>query len=114
MSECLFCKIAGGEIPSDLIYQDEEMVAFHDINPQAPVHVLVIPRRHIATLLDATPKDSALLGRLQTTAIELARSLGLSDDGFRLVTNCLDGGGQAVYHLHLHLLGGRQMNWPPG
>ena len=114
MPDCLFCKIASGNIPTDFVYEDEEIVAFHDINPQAPVHLLVIPREHIATLLDTSPEHAALLGRIQQTAIDLARSLNLDETGFRLVTNCLEGGGQAVFHLHLHLLGGRQMNWPPG
>lgn len=114
MTDCLFCKIASREIPSDLIFDDDEIVAFHDINPQAPVHVLIIPREHIATLLEVSPDHSALLGRMQQTAIALARSLNLDTSGFRLVTNCLEGGGQAVFHLHLHLLGGRPMTWPPG
>jgi histidine triad (HIT) family protein len=114
MTECLFCKIAHGEIPAEFVYQDDEIVAFHDINPQAPIHVLFIPRAHIATLLDTSESHSELLGGLQSKAIDLARELGLDESGFRLVTNCLEGGGQAVYHLHLHLLGGRQMNWPPG
>lgn len=114
MSDCLFCKIASGEIPTDLIFENEEIVAFRDINPQAPVHVLIIPREHIPTLLDTSADHSELLGRMQLAAIELARSLNLDQSGFRLVTNCLEGGGQAVFHLHLHLLGGRQMAWPPG
>lgn len=114
MTDCLFCKIASGEIPTELAHEDDEIVAFHDINPQAPVHILIIPREHIPTLFDTAPEHSALLGRLQQVAIALARRLGLEESGFRLVTNCLEGGGQAVYHLHLHLLGGRNMNWPPG
>ena len=111
---CLFCEIAAGDRPARVVYSDDQIVAFHDINPQAPVHVLIIPREHIATLLDTSPEHSALLGHMQETAIRLARSLELEASGFRLVTNCLEGGGQAVFHLHLHLLGGRQMNWPPG
>ncbi len=114
MNDCLFCKIASGEIPAELAHEDDEIVAFHDINPQAPVHLLIIPREHIPTLLDTAPEHSVLLGRLQEVAVTLARNLGLEETGFRLVTNCLEGGGQAVYHLHLHLLGGRNMNWPPG
>jgi UDP-N-acetylglucosamine 1-carboxyvinyltransferase len=114
MSDCLFCKIAKGEIPADLIFENEEIVAFRDIDPQAPVHVLIIPRQHIPTLLDTSSDHSELLGRIQLAAIELARSLNLDESGFRLVTNCLEGGGQSVSHLHLHLLGGRQMAWPPG
>ena len=114
MSDCLFCKIASGEIPTDLIFENEEIVAFRDIDPQAPVHVLIIPRQHIPTLFDTSSDHSELLGRMQHAAIELARSLNLDESGFRLVTNCLEGGGQSVFHLHLHLLGGRQMAWPPG
>ena len=114
MTDCLFCKIASGEIPTELVHEDDEIVAFHDITPQAPVHVLIIPRAHIPTLFDTTAEHSLLLGRLQQVAITLARILGLEETGFRLVTNCLDGGGQAVYHLHVHLLGGRNMSWPPG
>ncbi|MDH3255294.1 MAG: histidine triad nucleotide-binding protein [Acidobacteriota bacterium] len=114
MSECLFCSIAKGEIPSDFVYQDEDIVAFKDINPQAPVHLLVIPRRHITSVLDTSDEDIALLGRLQSTAVKLAKEFDLDTNGFRLVINCLKDGGQAVFHLHLHLLGGRAMNWPPG
>ncbi len=90
------------------------MIAFRDIQPQAPTHILVIPRKHIATLLDTEPADSALLGRMQATAIELARTEGLAKDGFRLVTNTLAQAGQSVFHIHLHLLGGRSFSWPPG
>lgn len=114
MNDCLFCKIISGELPSDIVYQDEDVLAFRDIEPQAPVHLLVIPKQHIATLLDVGEDNFELLGKLQSTAIGLARELGLKDGGFRLVTNCLEDGGQAVYHLHLHLLGGRAMSWPPG
>ncbi len=114
MSDCLFCQIAAGEIPAELEYEDDEIVAFRDINPQAPVHLLVIPRRHVATLLDTGDGDEQLLGRLQRVAVELARRQGLDRDGFRLVTNCLEGAGQSVFHIHLHLLGGRTMGWPPG
>ena len=114
MTDCLFCKIADGDIPADILYQDDSVVAFRDINAQAPVHILVIPRQHIATLVDTTEEHIELLGKLQHTAISLARQLDLDENGFRLVTNCLEDGGQAVYHLHLHLLGGRAMNWPPG
>ena len=110
--DCLFCRIAAGEIPADIVYQDDSIIAFRDIAPQAPVHILVIPRRHIATLLDAD--DQALLGALQARAIQIAREVGLDESGFRLVTNCLEDGGQAVMHLHLHLLGGRRLSWPPG
>lgn len=114
MSDCIFCHIARGEIDARIAHQDDEIVAFHDLNPQAPTHLLVIPRRHIATLLDAGEEDTELLGRMQATAIRLARDLGLDRSGFRLVTNCLENAGQSVFHIHLHLLGGRRMEWPPG
>ena len=114
MSDCLFCQIVAGEIPAELEYEDDEIVAFRDINPQAPVHLLVIPRRHIETLLDTKDDDAGLLGRLQRVGVELARRHGLEERGFRLVTNCLEEAGQSVFHIHLHVLGGRVMGWPPG
>ncbi len=114
MTDCVFCKIASGELPARLVHEDPEVVAFHDNHPKAPVHVLVIPRKHIATLLDAGDEDAPLLGKLQRTAVEVARKLELDASGFRLVTNCLEGAGQAVFHLHVHLLGGRRLGWPPG
>lgn len=114
MSDCIFCRIAAGEIPATIVRDDGEILAFRDLNPQAPTHILVIPRRHIATLLDAEIADAQLLGKLQLAAIEIARAEGLDERGFRLVTNCLEEAGQSVFHLHLHLLGGRKMSWPPG
>ena len=114
MSDCIFCKIVRGEIPSKSVYEDDRVVAFHDLNPQAPTHILIIPKRHIATLLDAEPEDTRLLGDLQAAAITIARQKGLDKDGFRLVTNCLEGAGQSVFHIHVHLLGGRPLRWPPG
>lgn len=114
MTDCIFCKIAAGEIPADLVYQDDHVVAFRDITPQAPTHILVIPRKHIATLLDTDAETAPLLGRMQQAAVEIARREGLADRGFRLVTNCLEEAGQSVFHLHLHLLGGRRLGWPPG
>lgn len=112
--DCIFCRISAGEIPAKVVYEDDTVLAFHDAAPRAPVHVLIIPRRHIATLLDASEQDAALLGALQLRAVEIARELGLDSDGFRLVTNCLAGAGQSVFHIHLHLLGGREFGWPPG
>jgi histidine triad (HIT) family protein len=112
-ADCIFCRIADGEIPARVVFADEHVVAFHDVAPKAPTHVLVIPRRHIATLYDAGADDAELLGRLNRTAIEVARELGLKD-GFRLVFNCGERAGQSVFHLHLHLLGGRDFAWPPG
>jgi histidine triad (HIT) family protein len=114
MSECIFCKIVDGEIPSNLVYENDDVIAFHDSSPQAPTHILVIPRKHISTLLDSADEDTELLGKLQAAAIEIARQQGLDQDGFRLVTNCLEGAGQSVFHLHVHLLGGRRLGWPPG
>lgn len=113
MSDCLFCKIAAGDIPSKKVHEDDELVAFHDVNPQAPVHVLLIPRRHIASLSEAVEADQALLGRLLLTARRLAGELGI-ESGYRLVTNCGRAAGQSVFHVHFHLLGGRAMSWPPG
>lgn len=114
MTDCLFCKIAAGDIPANVVYQDDDLVAFRDIDPKAPTHVLVIPRRHIATLNDLTPADAELIGRMYLAAQRIAREEGIADDGYRTLFNCNHDGGQAVYHLHLHLLGGRQMLWPPG
>ncbi len=109
MSGCIFCAIAAGEQPAKILYEDDDVVAFADIAPQAPVHVLVIPRRHFATLEDLTEADSALAGRLVVTARRLARELGIAAAGYRLVINVGAEGGQAVQHLHLHLLGGRRL-----
>ena len=112
MSDCLFCKMAAGEIKPDIVYQDESVLAFRDISPQAPVHILIIPKKHVATLNELD--DSELAGKLLTTAIKIAKQEGLADDGYRTIFNCNEKGGQEVFHLHLHLLGGRQMQWPPG
>lgn len=111
---CLFCRIIAGEIPADTIYQDERCLAFRDINPQAPVHVLVIPREHIESLDDASQKDEALLGHLLRVAARVANGQGLSESGYRTVINTGAGAGQSVFHLHVHVLGGRALNWPPG
>ncbi|MGA2169428.1 MAG: histidine triad nucleotide-binding protein [Terracidiphilus sp.] len=110
---CLFCKIVEGDIPSTAIFEDELGYAFADIRPQAPVHVLIVPREHIPSLIDADKSNEALLGHLLWAAAEIARTKGL-DDGYRIVVNTGDKGGQTIDHLHLHLLGGRQMTWPPG
>ncbi len=114
MSDCIFCQIATGEIAAKIVHQDDDLVAFHDLNPQAPTHILIVPRQHIATLLDVGDDQAPLLGKLQRAAIEIARRQGLADRGFRLVTNCLEEAGQSVFHVHLHLLGGRSFDWPPG
>ncbi|MCB0222030.1 MAG: histidine triad nucleotide-binding protein [Chrysiogenetes bacterium] len=114
MSECLFCRIVTGEIPAEKLHEDEHTIAFRDINPQAPTHFLVIPKKHIETLLDVTPEDHELMGRLVHTANTVAKAQGVDKAGFRAVVNCREQGGQTVYHLHLHVLGGRFMKWPPG
>jgi histidine triad (HIT) family protein len=110
--QCLFCRIVRREIPATLVAETEDCVAFRDINPQAPVHVVVIPRRHVASLNDAT--DAQLVGRLATIAAEIARTEGIADSGYRTVINTNADAGQTVFHMHLHLLGGRRMGWPPG
>lgn len=112
--ECLFCRIIKGEIPAKIIYQDDHVAAFEDINPQAPNHLLVVPQKHIATLNDLHSEDNELIGHMVQTAKMLAKQLNIADDGYRVVMNCNAGAGQTVFHIHLHLLGGRQFVWPPG
>mgnify|MGYP001805922459 CR=1 FL=1 len=114
MSTTLFSKIASGEIPAEILYQDAEVVAFRDISPQAPVHFLVIPRQPIPTLNAVQPEDSALLGKLFLVAAQVAAQEGIAESGYRTVVNCNAAAGQTVFHLHLHVLGGRPLNWPPG
>ncbi|HEX5057671.1 MAG TPA: histidine triad nucleotide-binding protein [Gammaproteobacteria bacterium] len=114
MSDTIFSKIIRREIPADIVYEDGEVLAFRDINPQAPTHVLIIPKKVIPTVNDLKEADAALVGKLVLTAQKIAAEQGLSEDGYRLVINCNTRAGQTVYHLHLHLLGGRQMKWPPG
>jgi histidine triad (HIT) family protein len=110
----IFAKILSGEIPADKLHEDEHCIAFRDIAPQAPHHVLVIPRKPIVSVAHAEPEDAALLGHLMLVAAKVARDLGLESGGYRLVTNIGEHGGQSVYHLHIHILGGRQLGWPPG
>ena len=110
----LFEKIIAGQIPADIVYEDDHCVAFRDINPQAPTHVLVIPRRHVATTDDLADGDAELVGRMALAAAKIAREEGVAEDGYRLVFNCNAGAGQTVFHIHLHLLGGRGFSWPPG
>lgn len=114
MPDCIFCKMVAGEIRSDIVYQDEHVLAFRDINPQAPTHVLVVPREHIATLNDLTPQQASLIGRMYLAARAVARQEGIAERGYRTLINCNLEAGQTVYHLHLHVLGGRLMHWPPG
>lgn len=112
--DCLFCKIMQGEIPAETVHETDTTLAFRDINPQAPTHILVIPRRHIATLNDLQAADRELIGDLLLAAQDIARDEGLSERGYRVVMNCNEGAGQSVFHIHLHLLGGRGLSWPPG
>lgn len=112
--ECLFCQIASGQLASDIVYEDNDVVAFNDISPGAPTHLLVVPRRHIANLNDIKPQDGELLGKMVSTAIKLAKQRSLDDKGYRLVVNTGLEAGQTVDHIHLHLLGGRTLSWPPG
>ena len=114
VNDCLFCKIIEKKIPSRIVYEDDKCLAFQDINPQAPVHILFITKRHIPTPLDIQEEDKGEMGHLFYVANQIARKENLQDAGFRTVVNCKSDGGQTVYHLHLHLLGGRQMTWPPG
>ncbi len=114
MNDCIFCSIANRQIPAELIVETDTLVAFHDLNPQAPQHVLLIPKKHIATLDGAGDEDRAVLGDLLLAAAEIARRLGFAEAGYRTVINCNQNGGQSVYHLHVHVLGGRALEWPPG
>ncbi|MFQ5842833.1 MAG: histidine triad nucleotide-binding protein [Thermodesulfobacteriota bacterium] len=114
MNNCLFCGIIKGDIKGDIVYQDSSVVAFRDINPKAPVHLLIVPRKHISTLLDVGQGDKELIGDIIDVAAKLARDQGISKDGFRVVVNCGPGAGQSVFHIHFHLLGGRSFTWPPG
>jgi histidine triad (HIT) family protein len=114
MTNCIFCKIARKEIPSQVVYEDDDVFAFHDINPQAPVHIVVIPKRHIVSLLTAGDNDQSLLGKLALVSARVAQTLGLAENGFRVVINIGRDGGQSVEHLHYHILGGRSLTWPPG
>lgn len=114
MSACLFCKIIKREIPGSIVYEDDRVLAFNDINPQAPTHVLVVPKRHIASLNDITPEDDQIVGELVRRAAAIASGRGISAGGYRVVFNTNRDAGQTVFHIHLHLIGGRSMHWPPG
>jgi histidine triad (HIT) family protein len=114
MSEDLFEKIVAREIPADIVWENDDLLAFRDVNPQAPVHILIIPKRKIRTLNDLDEDDADLVGRMVLAAKEIAASEGIADNGYRLNFNCNEAGGQSVWHIHLHLLGGREMSWPPG
>ncbi len=114
MGNCIFCKIVEKKIPAKIVYEDECVLAFEDIDPQAPVHTLLIPKKHIPTMLDVADEDLQLYGCLMKAASKIAEQKGIAERGFRLVSNCNPESGQEVYHIHFHLLGGRQMHWPPG
>ena len=114
MSDCLFCRMVSRQIPTTIVYETERVFAFRDIRPQAPVHVLVIPKEHIATLDDAQPEHAAVLGEVLWVAQQVARQEGIAESGYRLAMNCKGDAGQTVYHVHLHVLGGRKLGWPPG
>ena len=113
-TDCLFCRIIAGERPADFVYEDDELIAINDINPQAPMHVLVMPRRHIATLNDLAAGDSSLVGAMIRRAAAIARDRGVAERGYRALFNCNREAGQSVFHIHLHVLGGRRLGWPPG
>ncbi len=114
MSDCIFCAIVKRDIPCDIVYESERIIAFNDLNPQAPLHQLIIPKKHIATLNDLDNNDEGLLGEMILCAANLAKSAGFDQSGYRTIFNCRQDGGQEVYHIHLHLLAGRQLKWPPG
>jgi histidine triad (HIT) family protein len=114
MSDCLFCKIRDGEIQGDIVFEDDDVLAFNDVNPQAPVHVLIIPKKHISTTNDLTDADEAVMGKLFSVAKTIASQRGVSDDAYRMVINCNQKAGQSVFHIHMHLLADRVMRWPPG
>lgn len=114
MKDCLFCKIASGDIPSNKAYEDDQVLVFHDISPVAPVHVLIVPKKHIGSLNETGEADAALLSHVFKVAVQVASDLGIAEAGYRIVNNCGKDGGQTVAHLHFHLLGGRDLDWPPG
>jgi histidine triad (HIT) family protein len=114
MSDCLFCRISNGQIPAKIVYQDDKAMAFEDIHPEAPIHVIIIPKKHIPTALDITDEDQDIMGYLYLVAKKIAINKSLTKDGFRLVVNCGKSGGQEILHIHIHMLGGRLFSWPPG
>ncbi|MDI3508311.1 MAG: histidine triad family protein [Clostridiales bacterium] len=114
MADCIFCKIASGEIPSQIVYQDDAVVAFKDVNPQAPVHILIIPRQHIPSLMDLDEASATVVSHIMVVAKNLAQQFSIAESGFRIVSNCGADAGQSVDHIHFHLLGGRSLQWPPG
>lgn len=113
-NDCLFCKIVEKKIPADIVYESEDIIAFKDIEPKAPIHCLIIPKKHISTINDIDGSNSNIIGLMYEAAAQLARTLNVDKDGYRVVMNCNSNGGQTVYHIHLHFLAGRQLSWPPG
>lgn len=111
---CIFCRIVNKEIPAKVVYEDDRVLAFHDINPQAPYHILVIPKKHLSTLLEISEEDKDLIGHIYMTINKIAQDLGFAERGFRVVVNCKEEAGQTVFHIHFHVLAGRPMDWPPG
>lgn len=114
MTDCLFCKIRDGEIPSETVYENDDIIAFNDVNKQAPTHILIVPRKHIASINDLQDEDAEIMGKMLLAAQDIANFEGIAVDGYRLVVNCNADAGQTVFHIHMHLLGGRNMAWPPG
>ena len=114
MNDCLFCKIINGDIPSDKVYEDDKVYAFSDINPTAPVHILIIPKEHISTINDLTEDNNEIIGHIFNVAKKIANDKGIAEDGYRIVSNCNKAAGQTVFHIHFHLIGGREMGWPAG
>jgi histidine triad (HIT) family protein len=114
MTDCLFCKIRDGEIPADIVFESDDVLAFNDVNPQAPIHIIIIPKKHIPTINDVEDGDELVMGKLFSAAKIIAGQKAVSDDGYRLVVNCNEKAGQTVFHIHMHLLAGRAMTWPPG
>lgn len=114
MDDCIFCKIIKGEIPSNKVYEDDKIISFKDLNPEAPVHVLIIPKKHISSLNEVNDEDAEIIAHIFKTVPKLVKELGIDEGGYRIVSNCGEDGGQSVPHVHFHLLGGRSLNWPPG
>lgn len=114
MNDCVFCKIVQGEIPSNKVYEDDKILSFKDLNPEAPVHVLIIPKKHIASLTEVNEEDAEIIAHIFKTIPKIVKDLEIDKDGYRVVSNCGEFGGQSVPHVHFHLLGGRSLNWPPG
>ena len=114
MQDCIFCKIVKKEIPADIVYENDDVLVFKDIKPASPIHLLLIPKKHIPTFFDLQPEDSKIIGEVQRAAATVARDMGLTEQGFRLVSNCMEDAGQLVFHMHYHMLAGRPLQWPPG